>query len=333
MPSPPGGDARVVGGAAADQQKTSTPPNFWHKGLDSAQDNTLCLEVDLGLFSVRLHIAHLLTFWTHWETGPAPHCVHHRLRLFADLLLHESRVAALHDLLDLHLESDDLPALRRLHLDAPADPVDGEGASVAHRGHVVVLQVDHLDEIFSAILYLVFDHPVGVFHDGAGVAGEEVLGHVVLAQGSELGPAGVPTQAQHGVVAPPLPAVVDRDVVGGQLVLGKDADQQRRTSSSGNHLTRIVSRLEDKSKSTFELLTDQLNELAESDVLVLGKVVEVQDQLGDHLCVCLRLKYVAFLQKEDLWQKSCFSGISTFLCRGILSLPWCPCSWWWFHCG
>ena len=62
VPSPPGGDARVVGGAAADQQKTSTPPDFWHKGLDSAQDNTLCLEVDLGLFSVRLHIAHLLKF-------------------------------------------------------------------------------------------------------------------------------------------------------------------------------------------------------------------------------------------------------------------------------
>ena len=62
VPSPPGGDPGVVGGTAADQQKTSTPPDFWHKGLDSAQDNTLCLEVDLGLFSVRLHIAYLLKF-------------------------------------------------------------------------------------------------------------------------------------------------------------------------------------------------------------------------------------------------------------------------------
>ena len=217
--------------------------------LDPTQDDALRLKVD-----------------------PAPHRVDHRLRLLADLLLHERRVAALHDLLDLHLEGDDLSTFRRLHLHAPADPVDGEGASVAHRRHVIVLQVDH---------------PVGVLNDSAGITGKEVLGHVVFAQGSELGPAGVPTQAQHGVVAPPLPAVVDRDVVGGQLVLGKDADQQRRTSPSGNHLTRIVSRLEDESKSTFELLTDQLNELAESDVLVLGKVEEVQDQLGDHLCVCL----------------------------------------------
>ena len=158
-------------------------------------------------------------------------------------------------------------------------------------------------------IYLVFDlHPVGVFHDGAGVAGEEVLGHVVFAQGGELRPAGDPSQAEYGVVPPPLPAVVDRDVVGGQLVLGKDADQQWGTSSGGNYFARIVSRLEDESKSTFKLLADQLNELAEGEVFVLRQVVEVQDQLRDHLRVRLGLKYVTLLQKEDLWQQFLSNG-------------------------
>ena len=178
----------MVGSATADQQKPSAPSDLRHERLDSTQDDAFRLKVD-----------------------PAPHGVHHGLRLLADLLLHERREAALHDLLDLHLEGDNLSTFRSFHLDAPADPVDGEGARVAHGGHVVVLEVDH---------------PVGVLHDGAGVAGEEVLGHVVLAQGGELGPAGVPAQAEHGIVPPPLPAVVDGDVVGGQLVLGKDANQQ-----------------------------------------------------------------------------------------------------------
>ena len=69
-----------------------------------------------------------------------------------------------------------------------------------------------------------------------------------------------------------------------------------------------MSRLEDKSKSTFKLLADQLNELAESEIFVLRQVVEVQDQLRDHLRVRLGLKYVTLLQKEDLWQQFLSNG-------------------------
>ena len=85
----------------------------------------------------------------------------------------------------------------------------GEVARVRHRGHVVVLEVDH---------------PVGVFHDGAGVACEEVLGGVVLPQGSELCPGAVPPEREllrPAAPAPRLrPAVLDRHVVRRQLVPG-----------------------------------------------------------------------------------------------------------------
>ncbi len=54
--------------------------------LDASEDDSLGLEVDA-----------------------APHGVDHRLGLLEDLLLHERREVALHDLLDLHLQSRDLP--------------------------------------------------------------------------------------------------------------------------------------------------------------------------------------------------------------------------------
>ena len=44
-----------------------------------------------------------------FKVDPSPHGVDDGLGLFEDLLLHESRVVALHDLLKLHLEAGDLP--------------------------------------------------------------------------------------------------------------------------------------------------------------------------------------------------------------------------------
>ena len=46
-------------------------------------------------------------------------------------------------------------------------------------------------------------------------------------------------------------AVEDRDVVGGQLRLRLDANEQRRTSTSGHDLPREMAALEDKSKGSF----------------------------------------------------------------------------------
>ena len=66
------------------------------------------------------------------------------------------------------------------------DPVDGE-VPLTNSRHVLVLQVDD---------------PVGVLHDGAGVASKEILGGVILTERSELCPGAVsPQERQIGVPA------------------------------------------------------------------------------------------------------------------------------------
>ena len=102
-----GGNGRVVGSSARNQQKTTAPTDFPEVVLDAPQDNHFVLEIDT-----------------------ASHCVYDGLGLFEDLLLHERRVAALHDLLDLHLEGGDLSVVGIVN--TAFESVDAQDAFSSH---------------------------------------------------------------------------------------------------------------------------------------------------------------------------------------------------------
>ena len=73
--------------------KDSSPLNLRHELCDASECDLLGLKVD-----------------------PSPHRVDDGLGLLEDLLLHERGVLALHDLLDLELQGEDLPEnLRKLN--------------------------------------------------------------------------------------------------------------------------------------------------------------------------------------------------------------------------
>ena len=143
------GDGAVIARAARDEHEATAALDLADEVLDAA-------ECDLELIGAGAHAT--------------AHRVHHRLGLLEDLLLHEVLVVALHDLLDLEQELVYL-AMRRLVVVAALDAMDGE-ATVAHHGHVVVLQEDHL---------------IGVLDDGARVRGEKVLDVLVRAERMVLG--------------------------------------------------------------------------------------------------------------------------------------------------
>ncbi len=95
----------MVAGAAANQQQPPAALNLRYEVLDAAEDDGLIL-----------------------EANPAAHRIDHRLGLLEDLLLHEAAVVALHDLLNLHLQGDDLAGERggRGPLQVALQSVDGE---------------------------------------------------------------------------------------------------------------------------------------------------------------------------------------------------------------
>ena len=243
----PGRYAGVVGGPTANKQESPTPPDLRDEGLggeegqlshvgqllthlDTAEDDDLLLEVD-----------------------PPPHGVDYGLGLLEYFLLHEGGEVSLHDLLDLHLEGGDLPPGAASALLQPGgDPVNGQ-LPLTHRSHVVVLQVDD---------------PVGVLHDGAGVAGKEVLGGVVLPQWGELSPGAVsPQQTQTGF-SPPLVFTVEyRDVVRGQAVGSLDAHEERGAPPGGHGLPGVKHGLEDQSEGALQLLGGLLHQLSEGEGL------------------------------------------------------------------
>lgn len=82
------------------------------------------------------------------EVQAPPHRVHHGLGLLKDFFLHEVLVIALHDLLDLDLQSGDLSRVGIIH--APTKPMDAEG-TLFHSSHIVVLITE------DTKCYLLFD--------------------------------------------------------------------------------------------------------------------------------------------------------------------------------
>lgn len=90
------------------------------------------------------------------------------------------------------------------------------------------------------------------------------------------------------------------DKVNLELSVGLDTDQQRRSSSGGNDLVGEMTRLEDESERTFELLDDGLDQVGKVQSLVRLRVVNVFAKHGDGFSVGVGLEHVSSLLQNEL---------------------------------
>lgn len=227
------------------------------------------------------------------------HSVDDRLGLLENLLLHEVVEAALHDLLKLDLECLD-------GTDVGGSVILVEAVNVQRAlvdvGNVVVLEVQDL---------------LCVLDDRGWVRGEEELGghrHAVVGEEStrlravEKRLVGRSEKSvallQGNVVGSTLSGesgtlvVLDIDEVDLHLLLGPDTNDKGRTLAGSDNLMGEVDRLEEQAESALELLDDGLDQAGEAQVRVLG--VDVLCELGNSLCVGLRLKLEALALEQDL---------------------------------
>lgn len=84
-----------------------------------------------------------------------------------------------------------------------------------------------------------------------------------------------------------------------ELFLSLDTNQNGRTSLSDNNLIWEVNTLENESESAFELFDDSLDQAGESDLLALGRVPKVLQQLDNDFCVGFTLKSVAAFFEDN----------------------------------
>ncbi|KXT02277.1 hypothetical protein AC579_8322 [Pseudocercospora musae] len=233
------------------------------------------------------------------------HGVDHGLRLLEDLLLHEVVEAALHDLLELNLQSLDganIAGAIRL-----AQTVNVE-LTLVNVGNIVVFEVKHL---------------LGVLDDGGGVGGEEEFGGlwdaIVGEESARL------RAVEEGLVwwreevaAKHVRALLQRNILagllGGEHVLavaklninkvnlhllgGAHTNDERRTLPGGHNLAWEVDTLHKQTEGTLQLLDDSLDQSCEVDGWV--RVVDVFCELRDGLSVGLRLEFESLALQQSL---------------------------------
>jgi hypothetical protein len=78
-----------------------------------------------------------------------------------------------------------------------------------------------------------------------------------------------------------------------------NADQERRPTTSGDHLVRVMFRLEDESKGTLKLLENCLDKFSERDAFVRLRVVDIFCQDGDGLRVSFALELIAAVLEDE----------------------------------
>jgi hypothetical protein len=228
------------------------------------------------------------------------HSIDDGLWLLENLLLHEVVEAALHDLLELDLQSLD-------------------GADIG--GTVILVETVDVQRTLvdvSNIVVLEVQDLLGVLDDGGWVGGEEELGgHRDAVVGQE--------SARLRAVQKRLiwgskerVALLQRNIVGGALsgesgtlivVLNIDevdlhlllcpyTDDKGRSLAGSDNLVRVVDGLDEETEGTLELLNDRLDERWEAQIWVLS--VDVLCELGDGLSVGLGLELETLALEEDL---------------------------------
>jgi hypothetical protein len=106
-----------------------------------------------------------------------------------------------------------------------------------------------------------------------------------------------------------------------ELLLGLDADQDRRTTAGDDDLVRVVDRLEDEREGAFELHDDALDERGERDLLALLRVVQVLGEDGGDLGVRVGLELVAALLENETELLVC-SGTRCECPVSVLLIRW-----------
>ena len=281
----PNRHARVKAGTAGDEDQTPAAADGAHVLLQTTKRDGLVLDVET-----------------------TTHGVDDGLGLLEDFLLHEVVKFALHNFLKLELERLD-------GSDVGSSIVLGDTVNVqsaiVNVGDVVVLEVQDL---------------LGVFDDGGGIRRQEELGRhrdaIVREEGPGLGAveqglirrleqSSSQRGAQSSAGRSPLHRQRLRRLLGRKnalagvfyvdkihlhLLLGLDANHQRRTLAGSNEFMRIVDGFHQKAKGTLELLDDGLGEDGELDVGM--SVVDVFGELGNAFGVCsgLELETLAFEQ-------------------------------------
>ena len=84
-----------------------------------------------------------------------------------------------------------------------------------------------------------------------------------------------------------------------ELLVRLDADQERRTATSGYDFIGIVLRLEDKGEGSLELLENGFDKFGERDALVRLRVIDIFGKDGNGLRVRLALKLVATVLENE----------------------------------
>ena len=266
--------ARVVAGTAGNEDETTAATDGRHVLSQTTKGDLL--------------VDHVQT---------TTHGVDDGLGLLEDLLLHEVVKVALHDLLELKLDS--------------LDGTDVGGAIV----FVETVDVELALVDVSNVVVLEVEHLLGVLNNGGRVRREEELcGHGDAIVGEErTGLRAVEqglvrrSQKSRGLLESSVLGsllsgkstvlgVLDIDKVDLHLLGSADTDNKGRTLAGGNDLMRIMDRLEQQTKSTLKLLDDGLGQRGEVDIGV--QVMEVLGELGDALSVSLGLEAEALALEE-----------------------------------
>lgn len=259
--------ARVVAGTAGDEDNTAATTNGRNVLTKTTQG-------DLLVDSIQT----------------TTHCVDNGLGLLENLLLHKVVELALHDLLQLQLNSLD-------GTDIGGTIVLGETVDVqltlVNVSNVIILQVEDL---------------LGVLDNSGGVGGKEELGGlgdtVIRQESPRLG------AVQQGLVRgsqktggglfdgnilggllrreSTLLGVLDVDKVDLHLLGGSHTDDQRGTLTGRDNLMGVVNGLDQQTKSTLQLLNNGLGQDSELNIGVL--VVEVLGKLRNALGIGLSLE-------------------------------------------
>lgn len=275
--------AGVVRGTASDEDQTPAAPD----GADVLPQTTKRYSPVLGVQATT-------------------HGVDDGLGLLENLLLHEVVEAALHDLLQLNLQS--LNSADIASAIGLAKTVDVE-LSLVDVGNVVVLEVENLLGVLDDSRWVGGEEELGWLRRT--VVGEESAGLRAVEEGLVRGGKQATTDlvlnhcnvlagtlGRKCVTQTHIRSWLDVHKVDLHLPLRPHTDDQGRTLAGRDNFMRVVHALDEETESSLQLFDDGLDEGGEVNVRVL--VVNVLGELGNGLGVGLSLELEALGLKESL---------------------------------